>query len=123
VGWICALEVELAASMAMLDEEFAKLPQDKTDSNTYTLGRMEQHNVVLTCLPAGTTGTNAAAIAATNMLRSFPKVCVGLMVGIGGGAPKPPSDDPREDLRLGDIVVSCPSANYGKRNFWFCSNF
>nr|WOD46542.1 hypothetical protein [Trichoderma atroviride] len=113
VGWICALDVELAASMAMLDHKLSGLPQAKGDTNTYILGRIGQHNIALTCLPLGTTGTNAAANAATNMLRSFPNIRSGLMVGIGGGAPSAPSDDPREDIRLGDVVISCPSANSG----------
>ncbi|QYS94974.1 Kinesin [Trichoderma simmonsii] len=113
VGWICALEIELATSAAMLDEEFPKLPQMHGDTNNYTLGRIGEHNVVLACLPAGTIGTNAAATTATNMIRSFPNICFGLMVGIGGGAPNLPSDDPRDDIRLGDVVVSCPTVDSG----------
>ena len=35
------------------------------------------------------------------MLHSFPNIRIGLMVGIGGGAPSP-----KHDIRLGDIVVS-----------------
>jgi nucleoside phosphorylase len=35
------------------------------------------------------------------MLLSFPNVRIGLMVGIGGGAPSP-----KHDIRLGDVVVS-----------------
>lgn len=115
VGWICALDVELAASMAMLDNELPSLPQPEGDTNTYILGRIGQHNVVLTCLPSGTTGTNAASNAATNMLRSFPNIRFGFMVGIGGGAPNVPSDDPCKDIRLGDVFVSCPSANSGEQ--------
>ncbi|KAL7801863.1 putative kinesin [Trichoderma afarasin] len=111
VGWICALDVELAPSIAMLDEEFPNLPQILGDSNTYTLGRIGEHNIVLACLPAGTIGANAAATAATNMMRSFPNIRFCLMVGIGGGAPSMPSRDPRNDIRLGDVVVSCPTAD------------
>ncbi|KAK4082913.1 uncharacterized protein Triagg1_1803 [Trichoderma aggressivum f. europaeum] len=116
VGWICALEVELAASVAMLDEEFRDLSYIPGDSNTYTLGRIGEHNIVLVCLPAGTTGTNAAATTATNMMRSFPNIRFGLMVGIGGGAPGKPSDDPRDDIRLGDVVVSCPTVDSGNES-------
>ena len=70
VGWICALDVELAASQAMLDEEHPDLPQGENDTNTYTLGRIGQHNVVLACLPSGTAGISAAATAARDLLRS-----------------------------------------------------
>ncbi|KAN0067053.1 Nucleoside phosphorylase domain containing protein [Elaphomyces granulatus] len=113
VGWICALETELAASEAMLDEEHPGLLQAKNDTNTYTLGRMGRHNVVIACLPSGTTGICAAATAAKDLLRSFPKVRFGLMVGIGGGAPSNPSDNPCKDIRLGDVVVSNPEGNCG----------
>ena len=111
VGWICAVETELAASQAMLDEEHPDLLQAENDTNTYALGRIGQHNVVLACLPLGTTGISAAAIAARDLLRSFPRVRFGLMVGVGGGAP---SNDPHQDIRLGDVVVSTPKGNNGK---------
>ena len=114
VGWICALQTELAASQAMLDEEHPDLLQAENDTNTYTLGRIGQHNVVLACLPAGTTGASAAATVARDLVRSFPEVRFGLMVGVGGGAPTNPSDDPRQDIRLGDVIVSNPEGNCGK---------
>jgi nucleoside phosphorylase len=119
VGWICALDVELAASQAMLDEEYPDLDlQDENDTNTYTLGRIGQHNVVLACLPSGTTGISAAATAARDLLRSFPRVRFGLMVGVGGGAPSDPGDNPRQDIRLGDVIVSNPASNSGKRRMY-----
>ena len=117
VGWICALGIELAASQAMLDEVYPDLLQDEKDSNTYTLGRIGQHNVALACLPSGTAGADAAATAAKDLLRSFPKIRFGLMVGVGGGAPGHPSDDPVEDIRLGDVVVSNPESGNGRREF------
>ncbi|OCL02067.1 purine and uridine phosphorylase [Glonium stellatum] len=113
VGWICALPIELAASQAMLDEKHQDLSKNEKDSNTYTLGQIGPHNIVLACLPSGSTGTNPAATAATNLLRTFPRIRFGLMVGVGGGAPGNPSDDPDEDLRLGDVVVSNPESTYG----------
>ncbi|KAL5365108.1 hypothetical protein BJX96DRAFT_7208 [Aspergillus floccosus] len=99
VGWICALHIEMAAARAMLDEVHEPLPQHTGDSNTYVLGSINLHNVVVACLPHGQYGTNNAAIVATNMLRTFPRIRVCLMVGIGGGVPG------RADLRLGDVVV------------------
>lgn len=99
VGWICALHIEMAAARAMLDEFREPLPKHADDSNTYVLGTINQQNVVITCLPEGQYGTNNAAIVATNMLRTFPRIRTCLMVGIGGGVPS------RADLRLGDVVV------------------
>jgi nucleoside phosphorylase len=42
------------------------------------------------------------------MVRSFPNIRIGLMVGIGGGAPSK-----QHDIRLGDIVVSTPGNSNG----------
>ncbi|KAK6338577.1 hypothetical protein TWF730_002640 [Orbilia blumenaviensis] len=105
VGWICALPIEKAAAIAVLDEKHEGLPAiaGEEDSNTYTLGRVGHHNVVIACLPAGNYGTNSAATVATHLRRSFPSVKFGLMVGIGGGIP-----NDENDVRLGDIVVSQP---------------
>lgn len=105
IGWICALASELTAAMAVLDEEHPPLPQPSSDTNAYTLGRIGNHNVVVTCLPAGQMGTTPAATVATNLQRTFEHVKVGLMVGIGGGVPFP------HDIRLGDVVISKPNAN------------
>ncbi|KAN0073327.1 Nucleoside phosphorylase domain containing protein [Elaphomyces granulatus] len=95
VGW--TLQAELAASQAMLDEEHLDLLQAENDTNTYTLGRIGQHNVVLACLPSGTTGISAAAAAA-----SFPR-----------SEAEHRANDPHQDIRLGDVIVSKPEDNYG----------
>jgi hypothetical protein len=67
VGWICALPVELAAAVEMMDEEHQRLPQDPTDTNSYSFGRIGEHNVVVACLPAGQLGTSSAATVASQM--------------------------------------------------------
>ncbi len=120
VGWICALpNTEMVAATAMLDKEHPVLPAaDPKDTNTYVLGEIDDHNVVIACLPAGSTGKVSAATVAVDMLRSFPAVRFGLMVGVGGGAPYYPEqqakgddseaedDEETRDIRLGDVVVS-----------------
>jgi nucleoside phosphorylase len=108
VGWICALPVELKASIAMLDERHPPLSQETFDTNCYTLGRIGTHNVAMACLPAGHTGNNAAATVAVQIRRTFPSLRFGLMVGIGGAAPSA-----EHDIRLGDIIVSKPDTNSG----------
>jgi nucleoside phosphorylase len=108
VGWICALPVEMAVAVAMLDEHHDKLPQSSTDHNTYQLGRIGAHNVAIACLPAGSTGTTSTAVVASQMLSTFTSIRFGLMVGIGGGAPSPDID-----IRLGDVVVSQPGGSSG----------
>ncbi|KAI9765367.1 MAG: hypothetical protein M1840_007447 [Geoglossum simile] len=100
VGWVCALHIEMAAAQAMLDDIHDNLPTCPNDSNTYSLGNIGMHNIVIACLPSGQYGTINAATVANNMRRSFPSIRVGLMVGIGGGVPG------KVDVRLGDVVVS-----------------
>jgi len=109
VGWICALSFEMAAAKAMLDKEHPDLLNDlnNNDNNSYIFGEMEGHNVVIACLPAGVYGTTSAATVAGQMLSSF-RIRFGLMVGVGGGVP-----GGKDDIRLGDIVVSQPAKGFG----------
>ena len=103
VGWICALAVpEWQASRLLLDEEHDDMKVSGT-RHQYVFGKMNGHNVVMGCLPAGQMGENAAASAAADMATTFPAIKIGLLVGIGGGVP---SED--HDVRLGDVVVSQP---------------
>ncbi|KAL3482957.1 nucleoside phosphorylase domain-containing protein [Aspergillus germanicus] len=103
LGWICALHVELAAATCLLDERFDMPPINSQDVNHYTLGRIGQHYVTIACLPDGIYGSNLAAKTATNMFRTFKKIRLALLVGIGGGFPSP-----SHDIRLGDVVVGRP---------------
>ncbi|KAI3326446.1 ankyrin repeat-containing domain protein [Xylariaceae sp. AK1471] len=109
VGWICAIEKELVAAQVFLDEKHSTPDHvPVNDNNTYVLGRVGKHNVVVTAMPHQQYGLVSAAIVARDMVRSFPNVRIGLMVGIGGGAPSP-----KHDIRLGDIVVSSPGYGNG----------
>ena len=109
VGWICALPVEGAAAIAMLDERHdGPVSRHPSDHNSYTLGKIGQHNVVIACLPYGRTGTNDAAITAANLAYCFESVKIHLMVGIAGGVPSA-----KHDIRLGDVVVSKPGSKGG----------
>ena len=109
VGWICATSTEYVAALAFLDEEHEG-PENvaQNDNNDYTLGRVGKHNIVIAVLPYGEYGTSSAASVARDMLHSFPNVRIGLIVGIGGGAPSQ-----KHDIRLGDIVVSAPHDGKG----------
>ncbi|CAG8262749.1 unnamed protein product [Penicillium salamii] len=108
IGWICALPIELAAAKEMLDENFGNLDvQDPADSNVYTLGRISKHHVVIACLSGY--GTTSATTVANHMIRTFSEsLCIGLMVGFGGAIPSA-----SHDIRLGDIVISCPEGTSG----------
>ncbi|KIN07122.1 hypothetical protein OIDMADRAFT_71425, partial [Oidiodendron maius Zn] len=107
IGVICALPIEKAAIVAMLDEIHPKLKKETGDDNEYTLGKIGVHNMVIACLPAGLIGDGPAATVAKDMLRSFP-IKFGLMVGVGGGV-----WSKKNDIRLGDVVVSQPTETHG----------
>ncbi|KAK1488981.1 pfs domain-containing protein [Colletotrichum tamarilloi] len=109
IGWICAIVPEFVAARLFLDEVHEE-PRSlsRNDNNSYKLGRMGKHNVAIAVLPHGEYGESSAAVVARDMVRTFVNIRVGLMVGIGGGAPSP-----RNDVRLGDIVVSSPAEGYG----------
>ncbi|KAF4466483.1 ankyrin repeat [Fusarium albosuccineum] len=121
VGWITALPHETVAAEATLDEWHGRKPlfQHPSDRNLYILGRIGDHNVAITSLPAGVIGTTSATTTAMHMLTSFPSIRIGLMVGIGAGVPKirrnrkTNKDYDVRDIRLGDVIVSQPSATHG----------
>lgn len=108
VGWICALPTEIAAAVCMLDEIHEPLPTLPADDNSYTLGQIGHHNVVIAGPHYGVMGVTSAARVAEQMLRTFTSVRFGLMVGIGGGVPSE-----ENDIHLGDVVVSKPSDTSG----------
>ena len=109
VGWICAIRTEYVVAQAFLDEKHER-PEyvSPHDNNDYTLGKIGKHNVVIAVLPYGEYGISSATGVAKDMLNSFPNVRIGLMVGIGGGAPSR-----KHDIRLGDIVISASGDGKG----------
>lgn len=109
VGWVCALPVEVAAAKATLDSIHSGLPLDQNsdDSNNYILGSLQGHNVVLAYPNAGVYGEVSVTSVAAQLRASFKSVRFILMVGIAGGVP-----DTKEDIRLGDVVVSKSKAGW-----------
>lgn len=101
VGWVCALPREQSAASFMLDRIHPPLKNPPNDNNAYILGNIGKHNIVIACLPMGLTGNNSSAAVATRMIATFVNIKIGLMVGIGGGLPQ-------KNVRLGDVVISCP---------------
>ncbi|KAF5658161.1 vegetatible incompatibility het-e-1 [Fusarium circinatum] len=100
VAWICALPKETAAAEAVLDDVHERLCRPKNDTNSYILGSIGCHNIVIACLPIDGYGTNNAVNVLTHLTRTFTSIYLSLMVGIGGGVPRE-----NYDIRLGDIVV------------------
>ncbi|EGX50181.1 hypothetical protein AOL_s00076g256 [Orbilia oligospora ATCC 24927] len=104
VACICPMGVELAAVEAMLDHIHEGPFSNK---NSYTLGRMGVHNIVIAVMPE--IGNNTAATVATQLLNDFKSIRFGLLVGIGGGIPV----EDEYDIRLGDVVVSKSTGTFG----------
>ena len=57
VGWFCAIAIERVVAREMLDEEYARDKEPYIDTlrdyNSYTFGRIYNHNVVIVSLPRG----------------------------------------------------------------------
>jgi nucleoside phosphorylase len=106
VAYICPMGVELAPVVALLDNVHPSLPSSRS-KNSYTLGRIGAHNVVIAVMSE--IGNSNAATVATQLLNDFRSIRFGLLVGIGGGIP----GDDEDDIRLGDVVVSKPTATFG----------
>ncbi|KAI9042818.1 uncharacterized protein KD926_004883 [Aspergillus affinis] len=109
VGWVCALPIEVAAAKATLDRVHDNLPPDRNsgDNNNYILGSLQGHNVVVAYPNPGVCGKTSVADVATQLHANYTSVRFNLMVGIAGGVP-----DTKEDIRLGDIVVSKSKADW-----------
>ncbi|KAF2137370.1 uncharacterized protein K452DRAFT_278598 [Aplosporella prunicola CBS 121167] len=113
IGLITFLGFELAAVQAILDEEQdepSDFEQISADDNKYFWGRIGKHNVVVAASQSGLYGFASAAMVVTSMIRSFPSIRFGLLIGIGGGIP---SSGKGPDIRLGDIAVSNPGGRHG----------
>lgn len=98
------MEVELTAALLMLDEVHTALPTPKSDQNSYKLGSIAGHNVVIAVMPL--TGNTVAAAVVAQLHVTFQNILYGLLVGIGGGVPVTSNG---ATIRLGDVVVSKPT--------------
>ncbi|KAF3905114.1 Nephrocystin-3 [Orbilia brochopaga] len=107
VGWLCALQKnELVAARAMLDVRHEPCDLPFHDENSYTYGSINNHNVVIACMPSGIPGTLSALKLVQPLSQSFPNMRIHLFVGIGGGIPRnPPPSNPLHDIHLGDVVI------------------
>lgn len=108
VGWIAPLPLELTAARYMLDVEH----EEVTDNEyRYIAGEIGDHKVVIGI--QSKMGTSAAADLAARMRRACPNIKFFLVVGIGGGVPSYGPAGDKNDIVLGDVVVSSPRGNHG----------
>ncbi|KAJ5379376.1 hypothetical protein N7509_012495 [Penicillium cosmopolitanum] len=106
VAIFCALTLEADAVNEVFeeiwDEEHENYGRAAGDHNTYTLGKIFRHNVVLVHM-AGM-GKGAASQAASSIRFSYPEIKLALVVGICGGVPS--YLDGKDDIILGDVMIS-----------------
>jgi hypothetical protein len=75
----------MAAAKVMLNKVYKPL-QDRrqTNQNIYSFKSIQDHNIVIACLPAGVYSITFAATVAAHILASFPLIRFGLIIGIDG---------------------------------------
>ncbi|KAI1738181.1 nucleoside phosphorylase domain-containing protein [Xylaria scruposa] len=103
IAIICALILEADAVIDIFDhnwdiQSFSTMEGDK---NTYSVGRIGCHNVVLVHMPG--MGRTSAATAAASCRTSFPSINLALVVGICGAVP---FHRRSAEVLLGDVIIS-----------------
>jgi nucleoside phosphorylase len=106
VAIICALQTEANAIQAIFDKHWDEdsiyqYGKQSNDPNSYSVGLIGNHNVVLAHQPRMGKVTAANVAAACSM--SFTRLKLALIVGVCGGVPAPGSS---KDIILGDVVIS-----------------
>ncbi|KAF5573450.1 pfs domain-containing protein [Fusarium pseudoanthophilum] len=102
IAILCALTLEADAVETLFDGQWAGgYNRSEGDTNTYTLGVIGCHGVVLVHMPG--IGTTYSATVATCCRSTFPRISLALVVGICGGVP---FSEGGTELLLGDVVIS-----------------
>ncbi|KAJ5707369.1 hypothetical protein N7488_007170 [Penicillium malachiteum] len=111
IAIICALPLEADAVEALFDEHYDIMGQiyrkQPGDANSYTTGKIGQHNIVLCYMPG--IGKGSAASVASSLRVSYTGIKLALVVGICGGVPFP-SGGP--SIVLGDVIISDSVVEY-----------
>ncbi|KAF4549452.1 Hypothetical protein D9617_21g096730 [Elsinoe fawcettii] len=111
VAIMCALPLEADAVIAALDKVESNTAQKygaaQEDSNSYTIGEMSGHPVVVVHFEG--MGKVAAAKATANANHSFPNLKLVLLAGICGGVPVTPDG---KQIYIGDLILSTSIKQY-----------
>ncbi|OJJ67288.1 hypothetical protein ASPBRDRAFT_135777, partial [Aspergillus brasiliensis CBS 101740] len=112
IGWICIHPSEYYEAVKMFDEihDSTHLVRGRDDKNSYDIGRIGNHLVVMNCPASNINGQPHAGSIASDMRSTFPGIRFMLLVGTGGGAPSH-----KQDVRLGDVVLGAQVIPYQKR--------
>ncbi|KAH9234751.1 hypothetical protein K456DRAFT_1749730 [Colletotrichum gloeosporioides 23] len=88
------------SSFSLLDRRWRRFAVARNNNNSYTLGVIGKHNVIITILPKREYGISAAATVARDLVHSFPNIHIRLIVSVRGGAPTK-----QHNIRLSNIVI------------------
>jgi hypothetical protein len=109
ISVVCAMDFEQNAVQATFDKRDGQTQSMAGEKTNYVFGKTGEHNVAVASLSKTTMmHTRSAATVITDMVRSFPMIKVGLLVGIGGG-----TWSERAHIRLKGVVVSLPGHIHG----------
>ncbi|KAG2005304.1 hypothetical protein GB937_008847 [Aspergillus fischeri] len=106
VVWLCPLEVELRAAIAMLDRVCEDIPlRARGQDVIYTVGEIGPHKVAV----VGYYQEQGLAVSGSmvaEVKRDLPNLQFGLLVGVAGGIPSS-----TRDIQLGDVAVAVPEGD------------
>ncbi|RHZ45995.1 uncharacterized protein CDV56_103477 [Aspergillus thermomutatus] len=106
IVWLCPLEVELRAAIAMLDKVYEEIPPRAWGQNVvYTVGEIGPHKVAVVGYYQEQ-GLAVSGSMAAEVVRDLPNLQVGLLVGIAGGIPSSTMD-----MQLGDVLIATPEGD------------
>ncbi|KAF5529706.1 hypothetical protein FMEXI_14018 [Fusarium mexicanum] len=112
IALICALPLEANSVLSLFDHHWdeddgsPRIGKARADPNSYSLGSMGGHNVVLAHPPG--IGTIAASTIAAFCKLSFTSIRLALVIGICGGVPV----DNGIRIHLGDVIISTSIVPY-----------
>ncbi|CVL05906.1 uncharacterized protein FPRN_14212 [Fusarium proliferatum] len=112
VALICALPLEANSVLSLFDHHWddddgsPRIGKARGDPNSYSIGIMSGHHVVLAHPPG--IGTIAAGTIAAFCKLSFTSIKLALVVGICGGAPM----NKGIQIHLGDVIISTGIVSY-----------
>ncbi|KAI1009085.1 hypothetical protein LB504_003130 [Fusarium proliferatum] len=103
IGIVCARSSHYDTVSHIVDEfwDGSSFRRSRRDPNSYSVGRIGDHPVVIVLLSLDGKVNSAAAVA--NFRASYPRLELVLVIGICGGVPGPHAG---EELLLGDVVIS-----------------
>ncbi|KAJ5167143.1 tetratricopeptide repeat domain protein [Penicillium canariense] len=106
IVWLCPLEIELRAAIAMLDRvSHDLLPRARGQQVVYTRGEIGHHRVAVVGYYQEQ-GLAASGSMAAEVIRDLPNLQFGLLVGVAGGIPSSTNG-----MQLGDVAVAVPEGN------------